>query len=74
MISIEESITKYSAPSTSIGIGMPKSFSTCFICAFSAGSFTPIGLPIVIVRLAAPLMPSGALPEADMPSRNLRTM
>ena len=36
-----------------------------FICALTAGSLTPIGLPMVMVRLTAPMIPSGAWPDAD---------
>ena len=74
MISIEDISTMYSAPTASSGISMPVSCCTCFICALTAGSFTPIGLPISTARLDASTSPSGAWPETAMPSRSLRTM
>jgi Fe-S oxidoreductase len=65
---------EYMALLSSTGILRPVSASTCLIWFSTAGSFTPIGLPIVTARVLAPTSPSGAWPDETMPSRALRTM
>ena len=73
IVSIEDRMTMYSAPSTSTGIFRPVSCSWSSIWRLSAGQRTPIGLPVSIARPAALYMSSGAKPAADIASRARRT-
>jgi len=73
-ISIDDSSTRYSAPSWSTGIARPVLASAFLRTLATAGHFSPIGPPISMVRLVALLMPSGTWPDTAMPSRNLRIM